>query len=321
VPEGEGWAYEVKWDGVRAILHVVEGRVSVTSRNLRDVTSQYPELRGLGPALGRREALLDGEIVALDDDGKPDFGRLQHRMHIGSESAALRLASSNPVVYMAFDLLYLDDRLTLALPYRERRERLEALRLEGPHWRVPAYHVGDGAALLAASREQGLEGIVAKRLESLYTPGKRSRDWLKVKNTRRQEFVIGGWLPGKGARGGSVGSLAVGYYDVSPAEAKQRGEPQRLVYAGNVGAGLKQADLRELERLLGPLERPDSPFHGRQPGRGTVFVQPQLVAEVEFRDWTQNGTLRAPAFKGLRDDKDPREVVLERPIVAPASKD
>jgi bifunctional non-homologous end joining protein LigD len=312
----EGWAYEVKWDGVRAIVYVEGGRVRMTSRNLRDITPQYLELRALGPELGAREVILDGEIVTFDEDGRPSFGRLQRRMHVGSESAVRRLMKTLPVVYIAFDLLYLDGHSTMALPYEERRRLLEDLKLSGPHWQTPAYHVGEGRALLEATKTQGLEGIVAKRFGSTYQPGKRTRDWLKVKNQLAQEFVIGGWLPGKGGRSGRIGALAVGYYEVTEAagaQADQEGRPQRLIYAGNVGTGFKEEDLVRLGELLEPLRRDTSPFDGRQPPKQTIFVEPRLIAEIEFRAWTQNKTLRAPSFKGLRDDKDPQDVVLEQP--------
>jgi bifunctional non-homologous end joining protein LigD len=314
--DDEGWGYEIKWDGVRVILYCEGGRVRLTNRNLRDITTQYLELRELGRALGSREVVLDGEVVALNDQGKPDFGLLQHRMHVGSESAVRRLMKTIPVVYMIFDVLYLDGRSTMPLPYRERRRLLTELELEGGHWKTPAHHEGDGAALLEASRAQALEGIVAKRLESAYEPGKRSGSWRKVKNVFEQELVIGGWLPGQGARSTTIGSLAVGYYDSTPEEAKRRKTPQRLIYAGNVGTGFKESDLKRLTELLLPLRTDDSPFHGRQPPKLTVFVEPRLVAEIEFREWTHTRTLRAPSFKGLRDDKDPREVVIELPEAA-----
>jgi len=314
LPEDEqGWGFEIKWDGLRAILYCEGGRVRLTNRNRRDITMQYPELRALGRALGAREVVLDGEIVVLDEHGKPRFELMQRRMHVGSESAVRKLVKAIPVVCMIFDLLYLDGHSTLALPYTERRSLLERLELGGAHWQVPAYHTGDGAALLEASREQELEGIVAKRLDSVYEPGKRSGAWRKVKNVSRQELVIGGWLPGQGARGETLGSLAVGYHDLTPAEAKRRQSPQRLVYAGQVGTGFKQHDLERLMELLTPLRAEKSPFEGRQPPKQTVFVEPALVAEVEFREWTRSRTLRAPAFKGLRDDEDPREVVIELP--------
>jgi bifunctional non-homologous end joining protein LigD len=191
----------------------------------------------------------------------------------------------------------------MPLPYTERRAELEALDLNGDNWRTPSHHVGDGEAMFAASKEQGLEGVVAKRLDSRYEPGGRSGAWLKIKNQFSQELVIGGWLPGQGGRSGTLGSLAVGFY-----------EDGKLRYAGNVGTGFTQRTLAELMDLLKPLERPDSPFEGRQPPKGMVFVEPELVAEVEFRGWTKTRTLRQPSFKGLRDDKNARDVIFEEKV-------
>src|SRR5439155_14883882 len=193
-------AFEVKWDGVRTVAYCEAGRVRLESRNLHDVTRQYPELRRLGRELGARRAVLDGEIVALDEQGRPDFQRLQPRMHVVSESTIRRRVSDTPVVYMIFDVLWLEGHTTMQLPYTERRTLLEGLELDGDYWRTPSYHVDDGAAMLKASDEQGLEGVVAKRLDSRYEPGSRSGAWLKIKNKLRQEFVIGGWLPGEGGR-------------------------------------------------------------------------------------------------------------------------
>jgi bifunctional non-homologous end joining protein LigD len=295
------WAYEIKWDGVRAIAYCEGGRMRLTSRNLRDVTSQYLELRTLGRELGSREVVLDGEIVAFDEEEKPNFGLLQHRMHVGSESAVRRLMKSIPVVYMIFDVLYLDGRVTMELPYEERRKLLEGLGLNGSHWRTPAHHVGDGPAMVEASREQGLEGVIAKQLGSRYEPGKRSGAWLKVKNRPSQEVVVGGWLAGQGRREDRIGSLAAGYY-----------EGEHLRYAGQVGTGFKEDDLNRLADLLGPLRTDTSPFEGRQPPEGTIFARPRIVIEVEFANWTRTNILRAPAYKGVRDDKDPQDVVLER---------
>lgn len=311
--DDERWGYEIKWDGIRAIAYISGGRVRLRNRNLRDITGQYPELRELGRSLGARELVLDGEILAFDEHGRPSFQRLQQRMHLASESAVRRRMKDIPVVYAIFDLLYLDGRLTAKLPYEERRALLDELGLAGPAWQTPASHRGDGAALLAASREQGLEGIVAKRLDSSYEPGRRSRSWLKIKNNLRQELVVGGWTPGEGGRSGRLGSLAVGYYDKPRTES----EEQRLIYAGNVGTGFKEADLARLGALLEPLRRDTSPFHGRQPKKGAVFVEPRLVVEVEFLEWTRAGTIRAPSYQGLRDDKDPREVIAERPAPPP----
>lgn len=312
-PGDEGWAFEIKWDGVRALLFASGGRLELTARSGNDVTPRYPELRGIGAALGAREAVLDGEVVAFNDGGRPDFGRLQRRMHLASESAVRRRMNDTPVAYMAFDLLHLDGRSTVDLPYAERRELLEDLELEGPHWQTPAYHAGDGQALLGASREQGLEGIVAKRLDSRYEPGRRSGAWLKVKNVRRQEVVVGGWLPGQGARRGRLGALLAGVYESEDPDS----EP-RLRYVGRVGTGFTEADLTQLAELLDPLARQTSPFAaGARPPRDASYCEPGLVAEVGFSEWTHTGTLRAPRYLGLRDDKDPREVTRE-PVGAEA---
>jgi len=294
------YAFEVKWDGVRTIAYVEGGRVRLESRTLRDVTPQYPELRRLGRELGSRRAVLDGEVVAFDEQGRPNFQRLQPRMHLSSESAIRRRATEIPVTYMIFDVLWLEGHSKMDLPYTERRALLEELDLNGEHWRTPTYHVGDGKAMLKASDEQGLEGVVAKRLDSRYEPGKRSGAWLKVKNHMSQELVIGGWLPGQGGRSSTLGSLAVGFY-----------EDGKLRYAGNVGTGFTQEVLGDLTEELRQIERPKSPFVGRQPPKATRFVEPKLVAEVEFRGWTKTRTLRQPSFKGLRDDKDARDVIFE----------
>jgi bifunctional non-homologous end joining protein LigD len=302
----DGWAYEIKWDGVRGIAYSQPGEWRLESRNLRDISAQYPELRALNDALGSHAVVLDGEIVAFDDDGRPSFERLQPRMHLTSPAAIRARAAQTPVSYVIFDLLYLDGRLLLEEPYHERRALLEALELVGPSWQTPPFHTGDGAGLLEATRRNGLEGLVGKRLDSRYEPGRRSGAWIKIKNTGRQEFVIGGWLPGEGRRRDHIGSLLLGYFE-------RDGDELRLRYAGKVGTGFTEAELERLAKLLGPLQRSDSPFTGRQPGRGAVFVEPRLVAEIEFREWTKSKMLRAPSYKGLREDKDPLDVVLEQP--------
>ena len=300
--DDEGWGYEIKWDGVRAIAYCEPGHLRLESRNLLEITRQYPEVGAITRALGSRAVVLDGELVALDEDGRPSFQRLQGRMHVANEAEVRRRAKEVPVTYVIFDLLYEDGEPLFDLPYEERRVRLEALGLEGPSWQTPAYHRGDGAALLAASEAQGLEGIVAKRLQSPYRPGKRGKEWLKVKNVREQEVVIGGWLPGKGRREGELGALLVGYYD--------DGE---LRYAGKVGTGFNARDLSLLRKELAPLGRDASPFSGRQPEKASIFVEPTLVAQVEFSEWTNAGTLRHPSYKGLRDDKPAEDVIREEP--------
>jgi bifunctional non-homologous end joining protein LigD len=288
--DDDNWAYEIKWDGVRAIAYSEPGRLRLESRNLNDITPAYPELRPLNRALSSHRAILDGEIVAFDADGRPSFGRLQSRMHVRGESQARRLAKEIPVAYIIFDLLWIDGHSLLALPYEQRRERLRGLELDGRAWQTPDHVVGNGAAVLAASLERGLEGVVAKRLDSPYEPGKRSRCWLKVKNVRREDVVVGGWLPGDGRRRDRIGALLVGVPDDG-----------RLRYAGRVGTGFTDAELRRLQDVL--EERDTSPFDGApRPPRGAVFVEPTRVAEVEFTEWTAEGMMRHPSYKGLREE-------------------
>src|SRR5215216_390612 len=299
----DNYAFEVKWDGVRSIAYVEGGQVRFESRRGGDITSRYPELRGLGPALGSTAVVLDGEIVALDGE-RPSFERLQRRMHVGNERAVRRLMGEVPVVYVIFDLLWLEGHSTLSLPYRELRKLLDELGPQGQSWQTPAAHEGDGTALRDATRRLGLEGVVAKRLDSVYEAGRRSRAWLKVKNHNSQDFVIGGWVPGKGARSTSLGALLIGCYESTEPDA-------RLRYAGRVGTGLTDNELRRLVGLLEPLRRETSPFTPAPRVKDAVFVEPELVAEVRFTEWTRAGVVRAPAYQGLRDDRDPRDVVRE----------
>ncbi len=322
LPPDDGWAFELKWDGIRALIFVADGAVRVSARRGADATARYPELAPIGEALARREAILDGEVVAFDGDGQPSFGLLQRRMGL-TDAGRIRLrAAETPVTYVAFDLLWLDGRSLVDEPYAERRELLADLGFDGPCWQAPRHRVGDGDALLGAVRERGLEGVVAKRLDSPYRPGRRSPDWIKVQNRRRQELVIGGYMPGLGGRAAGLGSLLVGYWDATPEEAASLGRPQRLVYAGGVGTGFTAERLTQLTAALDPLRREASPFEAgwdpevkyaaraRERG-GLVWVEPALVCEVEFLAWTHEDTVRAASFKGLRDDKDPREVVRE----------
>jgi len=299
----DAYAYEFKWDGVRALTYVRKGKVWVQSRNLLDVTGQYPEVKDVAEKLDGRTAVVDGEIVALDKKGRPSFQLLQGRMHIGSEAEVRRRMAETPVAYLVFDVLYLDGKSTMRLPYTERRALLEDLPITGPSVQVPPSTAGNGARVVEASKRNSLEGVMAKRLDSIYEPGKRSRAWLKVKNRRGQELVIGGWTTGEGRRADSIGALLVGYYDDG-----------RFIYAGHVGTGFTDRLLDELRKEMKPLIRADSPFDTPVPRlKNTTFVEPKLVGEVEFSEWTRDGTLRQPAFKGLREDKDPRKVVREEP--------
>ena len=300
--EDDGWAYEIKWDGVRAIAYSRPGELHLESRNLNDITDTYPELSRLGPALGSHSAILDGEIVAFEAGGRPSFAALQRRMQVASRAQAKRQAKDTPVTYVIFDLLWLDGHSLMELPYAERRERLAGLALTGASWQTPEHVVGHGAALLAATAEQGLEGILAKRLDSTYQPGLRTRSWVKIKTVGRQEFVVGGWIPGKGRRRQRIGALLLGVYEPDGA----------LRYVGRVGSGFSEEELEHLSRLLVALERAKSPFAaGAKPPRDAVFCEPRLLAEVQFSQWTASGSIRHPVYEGLREDKPVEQVVRE----------
>ena len=300
------WALEMKWDGVRALAYIERGQVRLMSRTERDITVAYPELARLGAATSHKQLLLDGEIVVFGDGGWPEFEALQPRMHVTSASQAAMLAGQNPVTYLVFDLLQLDGRPLLEEQYAERRALLDELGLAGPYWQTPPSFPGeDFPAVQAVSREHGMEGVVAKRLDSKYLPGERTDHWRKIKNLRRQEVVVAGYKPGKGNRTGQVGSLLIGVND-----------PSGLIYAGHVGTGFSVETLRMLGQRLEPLRRPDSPYRGPVPpehARTAVWVEPRLVIEVTFDRWTRAGRMRAPVYKGLRDDKDPADVVREPP--------
>lgn len=306
LPEGDDdrWAYEIKWDGMRILSFVdANGSVRLRSSNGIDSTNRYPELAALGDALRGHAAVLDGEVVAFDDEGRPSFGRLQGRMHLSSAAEVARRGADVPISYVVFDLLRLDGNDVFPLSYLERRRLLSALLPDGGCWQVPAHHVGEGALLLAAARERRLEGVMAKRIDSPYLPGKRSPTWRKIKVRKRQEFVVGGWQPGEGNRSGHLGSLLVGYH-----------EHGALRFAGRVGTGFSVRELERLGRLLEERAIADSPFDPPPPrlvARSARWVRPELVAEVEFGEWTGDGILRHPAYLGLRDDKPASDVVRE----------
>jgi bifunctional non-homologous end joining protein LigD len=305
--DDQRWAYEIKWDGIRAIAYSSPGELRLESRNLIAITERYPELSRLNRALGSHSAVLDGEIVALDSEGRPSFSALQQRMQVRSPAQAKRQATHTPVTYVVFDLLWLDGHSLMSLDYRDRRARLAELKLDGESWRVPDHILGHASALLQASAEQGLEGVLAKRLDSPYEPGVRSRAWLKVKSSGRQEFVIGGWMPGKGKREERIGSLLLGVYEPDGS----------LRHVGRVGTGLSEREIDRLQGLLAPLKRTTTPFaSGTKPPRGAMFAEPELVAEVRFSEWTSAGNLRHPSYVGLREDKPAAQVTGEVPAGA-----
>lgn len=302
-PENPGeYAFEPKWDGIRAIAYLDHGRLTLRSRNLHDITSQYPELRALAEAYRARQLVLDGEIVAPDVSGRPSFERLQSRLGVVRRGVAAARSMDAPVVYIVFDVLHADGRDLTAQPYEERRAFLESLALHGPAWRLAPMQRGEGRDILAMP---AWEGVVAKRLGSAYEPGARSRAWIKIKRVRRQELVIGGWSAGRGARAGRIGALLVGYYE-------PRGDGKPLFrYAGSVGTGFTEKSLGLLRALMEPDTRGTSPFDDPIDKRGVTFVEPRHVAEFEFTEWTSDGKLRHPSYKGLREDKDPRQVTRE----------
>ncbi|PZS20944.1 MAG: DNA ligase [Pseudonocardiales bacterium] len=298
--EEQDWAYEMKWDGVRAVVYVDGGRARAMSRNDRDITVSYPELRALGLALGTTQVVLDGELVAFDAQGRPSFGTLQQRMHVADPAAARRLAARVPVIYVIFDLLHLDGRSLLRETYDARREQLDGLGLAGEAWQLSPAFSAPAADVLTASRAEGMEGVLAKRRDSRYEPGKRAHAWRKVKHVRTQEVVIGGWRPGNGRRAGKIGSLMLGIP-----------EDGRLRYVGQVGTGFTDALLADLGSRLGRLERKSAPFTTALPTavrRDARWVTPNVVGEVAFTEWTTDGLLRHPAWRGLRPDKAPRDV-------------
>ena len=300
----DGWAYEVKWDGVRAIAYCEPGVVRLRSRNLLDITARYPELARLTRALSTHRAILDGEIVALDEHGRPSFATLAARMN-ASEPRARALAASSPVTFVIFDLPWLDGHSLMERSYDERRTALATLGLDGgERWRISMELPGSGRDILAATRAQHLEGVLAKRRDGRYEPGRRSGAWVKVRNTQRRALVIGGYTRGQGGRRERIGALLVGAHARSG----------QLRYAGRVGSGLSEHDLDALARALAPLTRPDSPFapDGPKPPRGAVFCEPRLVAEVEFSQWTREGLLRQPSFVALAQGVAPESVVHDR---------
>ena len=295
VPSGPPWSHEVKWDGVRILGEYAGGRTRLTSRNANDVSGAWPEVNQ--SPWGTRDVVVDGEIIALNDDGLPDFQVLAERMHVRNATTAARLASQRPATYMVFDLLRLDGRDLRGLPLVERREMLVDLALDHSTWQVPAAYE-DGEMLLEATRQQGLEGIVSKRLNSTYRSGERSPHWLKFAHRHRRSYVVGGWAPQRGTTD-RLASLLVG-------------EPtaQGLDYRGRVGSGIGPKAARALAPLVAPLARDASPFADdvpREEAAGVHWLEPVLVVDVETHG-VGYARLRQPAYRGVRDDLAPTDL-------------
>jgi bifunctional non-homologous end joining protein LigD len=296
VPSGPEWLHEVKWDGMRVLVDAHDGQVRLTARSESTVTVAFPELAPLGDLLP--DALLDGEVVAMVD-GRPSFRALAERMHVQDRRRAERLAATRPVVLMVFDILRLYGVSLLDRPLEERRATLERLDLDGQHWQVPPAY-DDGAALVAATREQGLEGVVSKRRTSTYQPGRRSRDWVKLAHRRVQSCLVGGWRPETGSQT-RIGALLLGVPDPSGA----------LTFAGRVGSGIGGPAQEQLTDRLLPLARATSPFAealDRADAAESRWCEPEVVVDVRYLGRTEAGRLRQPTYRGLRPDLSASEI-------------
>ncbi len=294
----DGWVYEFKWDGIRCVAHAIDGSTKLFSRNGNNFTVSYPELHRLCDDLPP-DTVLDGEIVTLDERGRPDFGLLQHRIHQADPRRAISLVSTQPVMLFVFDLLRLDGHDMTSLVWADRRRVLESLELAGPSWRVPPYFEHDGAATFDAVSALGLEGLVAKRSNSAYEPGVRSAHWRKIKRIRSDEFVVGGWTYGSGRRSGLIGSLLLGAWN----------DAGELQFVGAAGSGLADAESSELITLLGPSTEVD-PFGAGPTRPAAVFVEPTTVVQVQYHQWTREGVLRHPSYIGRRVNRQSHQVRL-----------
>ncbi|CAN5259732.1 ATP-dependent DNA ligase [soil metagenome] len=308
------WLFEVKWDGVRAIATTVRpgagppGSSTLVSRRGNDVTGSYPELSALWERVLARNAVLDGEIVAFTAEGRPSFQALQRRMHLRDETAT-RAATRAPVSYLVFDLLAVDGETLVDVPLRERLSRLDDVLVPGGPFQRSEAIAGHGVGLYRAVRERGMEGVIAKRARSTYQPGRRSRDWRKLKVRRDLDCVVGGWLPGEGGRSATFASLLLGLY----------GPDGRLRLVGQVGTGFDDAELRRVHGMLRERETPERPFAEPVPQRGARWVRPTLVVRVAYAEVTDAGRLRAPSYAGLRPDAEPRACVTDDLPVAPTA--
>ena len=291
------WAYEFKWDGIRAISYWNGRHIRVESRNLADITFRYPELHDIGPLFGDN-AVIDGEIIAMDSNNRPSFSILQKRMHISASSAAQSLPEMQ-IYYYVFDLLFLRGHNLMDQPYNDRRHALENLNIIHPSCKLTPSYRGDGKTMLSIAKEHSLEGIVCKKIDSIYSPGTRSDEWIKVKLIKSREFIICGFKY-SGDSTKKIGSLQLAAYDNN----------MKLHFVGSMGTGFSREDHDLLLKLLEPVKINESPF-GEKVDKNVNFTKPVYIAQVEYRRWPKNGLLQQSSFKGLRTDKKPAEIWLE----------
>jgi len=303
------WIFEVKWDGVRCLVHLSSGKVRLQSRGLKDVTKTYPEFADVPASIKARSAVIDGEIVALDANGKPSFKLLQSRMNLVSQSEIDRCATSIPATFYAFDLLYLDGQILMEQRLEERKRLLKNILTESSRFKFSDHIEGDGEACFSAAKQMGIEGVIAKKKGSRYEPGERSAEWLKIRVEKRDDFVIGGWTLGKRGRSRSFGALLLGQYEAG-----------KLRYAGKVGTGFDGKQLAGIRRSLGDLATEIRPFV-EDPGEPDArWAHPRMVCDVKFSERLE-GAIRFPVFMGLRPDKEVSEVILPiKPPVQPPQR-
>ncbi len=301
------WLFEIKWDGYRAVAFIENGKVRLVSRNQNELTARYPELKDLAKSVKAKTAILDGEVVALDEQGRASFSLMQQRTGFRPGGRRAATNAGVPVLYYAFDLIYLDGYDWRKLPLEERKKKLSSILITGDALRYSDHYERQGKALFEMASQKGLEGILAKKRDSIYQE-RRSSEWLKIKIRHRLEAVIGGYTEPEGSRM-NFGSVVLGLYD-------KRG---RLIHVGQAGSGFNQKSLAEIWKMLKKRETKQNPFYGEVEALRKVFwVKPELVAEIEYAEWTEGAShgsgpkLRAPVFLGLRDDKDPKECVLDQ---------
>ena len=300
----DGWLFELKYDGIRAMVSVAGDLVRITGRRGGDETAHYPEAQAIRAGIRARQAIVDGELVVLDADGRPSFERMQQRINVTRESDVRRVAAEHPVTFIAFDLLELEGRDMLSTELRIRKKTLRETIVDSPHILFAAHVERDGESLFEVARGSGIEGIVGKRADSLYRPGIRSPDWVKIKSWRSQSCVIVGYTAGRGRRLNQLGALILAVLDGT-----------RLVHCGQVGTGFDEKTLRDLRDRLRPLEMKTCPLDiTPKTSEPATWVKPELVCEVRFAGWTRDGILRHPAYRTLRPDQRPEDCTRERPI-------